>query len=157
MPNWIVNVVNVYGKNMESNEEVISFLKQHLKDNEFDFNTILESWDVQKEYKNEDVDLNWRVRNWGVKWNSLGNQYFDYEKIRNGPTGVSGKISLVFETAWEPPLPLIKELILKHPELEITWDYYSFESMKFGTCSLDDVSKEVYNDHFEFQNYDRRL
>ena len=169
MPNWIVNIINVHGNNSEtSREDVVAFLKQHLHvrtydDPEvqiiFDFNTVIPAPDKSLEYvplqsrlTSSQPDINWRRKNWGCKWNSSGNQYFDYDKILNGQTGISGEISIVFRTAWRPPLIVLKKLILMHPELDITCEYYSGESQLVGFIGRDVFdNNKIYHEYSDFK------
>ena len=154
MPNYVYNVLTVYGNGENSQKDVVAFLKQHINDNNmFDFNTIIpepiDESEVEDEFnfnktKTEDKDVfdnigkpwfnwyDWRYKHWGVKWNCTGNHCFDYDKILNSETGIHGKIQFVIKTAWYPPVPVIKKLIKIHPELNIDCDYYSCESMVYG-------------------------
>ena len=155
MPNYVYNVLSVYAKDGSTQEDVVNFLKQHInEDNFFDFNTIIPEpespSEVEDEFnylytKTEEKEWNdsigkswfnwydWRYKYWGVKWNSGGKQFFDYDKILNDEDGgILAMIKIVFETAWYPPLPVIKKLILMHPELNISCEYYSCESMIYG-------------------------
>jgi len=164
MPNWIVNILNVSGTfNSETGrEDVVAFLKKHLHtrtydhntgevETFFDFNTIIPAPDKEWEYvpkqlrlgKGPQPNIAWRRKNWHCKWNSLGNQNFDYQQILAGNKGVSGEIQIVFRTAWSPPLPVLKKLILMHPELDITCDYYSLESMIAGYIGKDVFDKDI--------------
>ena len=175
MPNWIVNVLEIHGNTSKtSREAVVSFLKQHLHVRDydapevqiiFDFNTVIPAPDRELEYvplkerlglgHSPQPDINWRRRNWGTKWNSSGNQYFDYEKILNGETGISGTIRLVFRTAWHPPLPVLKKVILMHPELDITCDYYSSESEVCGFIGRDPFDNDrIYHEHYKLTRDD---
>lgn len=170
MPNWIVNVLNIYGENSEtSREDVVAFLKQHLHVRDydapevqviFDFNTVIPAPDKELEYVplkerlggGRQPDIKWRREHWGCKWNSDGNQYFDYDKILNGQTGISGEISIVFRTAWNPPLHVFKKLIMMHPELNITCDYYSGESQVVGFVGRDVFDEtRVYHEWADFK------
>ena len=170
MPNWVVNVLQVFGNNGEtSREDVVAFLKQHLHTRTydedvstiFDFNTVIPAPDREYEYvplkdrlghgTTPQPDIHWRIKNWGVKWNSRGNQHFDYEAILNGPAGIGGLINIVFETAWHPPLPIAKKLILMHPELNIHWHYYSFESCECGAIGREAFDEnELYHEGAKF-------
>ena len=48
----------------------------------------------------------WRIENWGTKWNS-----YDLDRIDDD--------TIVFSTAWSNPEPIIKELSAKYPDLII--------------------------------------
>lgn len=53
---------------------------------------------------------NWRVNNWGTKWNAC------YSKWVNDYT-------LIFDTAWAPPIPIIKEIKKKFSYMQMTHYY----------------------------------
>lgn len=59
---------------------------------------------------------NWyefNVREWGTKWDAseVMVDVFDYETIVH------------FDTAWSPPIPVIKEIIKQYPDLTFEYDY----------------------------------
>lgn len=60
----------------------------------------------------------WRVQEWGTKWNAdcLGSSYQEKD----------GKAVYIisFSTAWSPPEPVIRELAKRYPELLIQLRYY---------------------------------
>lgn len=173
MPNWIVNILNVYSDSEESSRELVEFLKQHLHKRDydkevvtfFDFNTVIPAPDKSLEYVPLNKRLNgpqpniaWRRKNWNTKWNSDSNIHYDYESILNGATKISGEIQLVFRTAWNPPLPVIKELILMHPELNISCDYYSLESMIAGCIAKDFFDEEqIIHESWDLKNYNKEI
>lgn len=173
MPNWIVNIIEISGDNRKGKRDIVNFLKQHLHtrvyDEEvtsfFDFNTILPIKDKELEYVPLNERLNgcqpniqYRRKEWGTKWNSDGNQHFDYDSILIGDSGVSGCVRIVFRTAWNPPLPVAKALILMHPELDIAWDYYSFESQICGSIlkSIFDEDKIVH-ESYVLKGYEKEI
>jgi len=56
----------------------------------------------------------WCVANWGTKWNAYNVQRRDH-----------GRISCVtFETAWAPPMPVIKALAERFPAVTISIEYF---------------------------------
>ena len=56
----------------------------------------------------------WRVQNWGTKWNS-----YDCEVIEIDDE----QIEYRFSTAWSPPEGVIKKLREQYPDIEITAFY----------------------------------
>ena len=151
MPNWVYNVVKVMGNDKEA---IVEFLKQHIKDNLFDFNTIIpEPEDEQSCPREYNFNKNngrfggkgtlestpdrewfnwydWRIDNWGTKWNSGGGQYFDYDGILKSEGYI--EIAIHFQTAWSMPMPVLKKLLEMHPELYVTVEYYSTENGECG-------------------------
>lgn len=58
----------------------------------------------------------WCLKNWGTKWNAC-NVSFD-EEIKT-----KGKIylwSVVFDTAWSPPIPIFENIAERYPKINIT-------------------------------------
>lgn len=99
---------------------------------EFDFQKIIPM--DKKLLKGEDL-YNWRVENWGTKWN-----------------GYDGRISedgsaFTFDTAWAPPIPIIKKLAKLTGQTFVL--QYIEEGMFFCgqyVASPDDDSDEFYED-----------
>lgn len=155
LPNYVKNIIEVYAK--KDNDKLIDFLKQHIKDDIFDFNTIIPEPKTEEECPSRynlnicsDMTHNkktlyppdseedwfnwydWRSANWMTKWNSCGLQYFDYEKIVKNANALV-PLTIVFDTAWTQPEPVILELFRLHPELNITWSYYSTDNGRSGS------------------------
>lgn len=155
MPSWVYNVLTVYGENsFEGNRRVVEFLRNHIVDEYFDFNTVIPEPvtidECPDEYnflivntdKMDTYDTigkswfnwyDWRIDNWGTKWNSSGRQFFDFEDILDEDvTGIDNKVHIVFESAWSCPIPIVKKLIEDYPDLKIYCDYFSVESLVLG-------------------------
>ena len=95
MPNHCRNQLT-----LESGEDILNVLNPYLieaTDNnyELDFQSIIPMDD--KLLEGEDW-YNWRVSNWGTKWNG-----YDGRISEDGST-------FTFDTAWAPPLPIIEKL-----------------------------------------------
>jgi hypothetical protein len=56
----------------------------------------------------------WSCRHWGTKWNAY--EFGEWKKAGKG-------ISLYFETAWSPPLPIIQMLSAKYPKCSFVLEY----------------------------------
>jgi hypothetical protein len=67
---------------------------------------------------------NWRVQNWGTKWDSCGTHISNYS---------DNELSICFDTAWSPPIGVLQKMGELYPELEITC-YYMEEGM--GFCGM---------------------
>lgn len=63
----------------------------------------------------------WHVKYWGTKWNSYSNTI----------SLIDTELEIYFETAWCPPIPIIKKLFKLHPELEFRFIYYEY-GCQFG-------------------------
>lgn len=120
MPNWCHNRVEIYG---EGAEEIANKIAS--EETPFDFAKIVpepdyDKIDVAPTFKKEDSDFrmptwwDWRVQNWGTKWNSSDCEVtiMDDEQIE-----------FTFNTAWGPPEPIIHKLRELYPDVEITAFY----------------------------------
>lgn len=148
MPNWVYNNLSI-----EGTEEAITkvkaqlnkpIVKQYGEDKEattysnpiFSFwNIIAPPEDKLEEYfgthgfadgkKQGESEYNWYNFNnskWGTKWDvavSDGEKWSETEITNESATHISYR----FNTAWSPPLPVIEELSVQHPELQITLEY----------------------------------
>ena len=134
---WCENRVEVHGYEYE--DELKAFKELVTSDDcGFDFNKILPMPDALestvkgsehvpseelKEKYGFDNWYDWRIHNWGTKWNVDDplddmNDEGDYIEYR-------------FETAWAPPEGIYQELKRKFPNLNITW-FYDEPGMQFA-------------------------
>ena len=74
--------------------------------------TFEEAYQVKDGYNNG--GYSWCVENWGTKW-----PLYDFSPIDRTSTG----IQVGFQTAWEPPLPIINKMSEEFPELLFTLTY----------------------------------
>ena len=169
MPNWVRNVINVYGKK----EDVADFVEKHIKGTTFDFDTIIpeprtrEECDplfvlsdeeekaileqnkrLRKEGFGEVFDCDdetawfdwyqWRIHNWGTKWNAKIPQFINADAIREYD-GEYVEILIAFDTAWVEPIPIFAKLheIYKDSDLSIYYEHYSFENWEIGHYTND--------------------
>lgn len=68
---------------------------------------------------------NWRVQNWGTKWDSCDTFYVTSKK--------DDELNVGFSTAWAPPIGVLQKIGELYPELEITC-YYIEEGV--GFCGM---------------------
>ena len=123
MPNNCYNKVSIYGKEaskiaseLESEETVFDFSKV-LPEPDYD------KIEVEPTFRKEEKEdsgfrmpkwWDWRVQNWGTKWNS-----YDCEvDIMDDET-----VEYTFSTAWSPPEPVIHKLRELYPDVSITAFY----------------------------------
>ena len=122
MPNHCYNKISIYG---DEASKIASELKS--EDTVFDFSKVLpepnyEEVEVKSTFPKEDENDNfrmpkwwdWRVQNWGTKWNS----YDDSVEIIDDET-----VEYTFNTAWSPPEPVIEKLREQYPDVSITAFY----------------------------------
>ena len=138
MPNWCENELVVKGKR----EEVDAFIKKAkgrngaLDMNKFiPYPTEYKKMDkVAKEYEKahpndwENIPKDgynqggyeWCNENWGTKWNFCEVGMSKPDDYKNG----NRRVEYAFETAWSPPMPVIKAMSKKFPNLSFTLKYY---------------------------------
>lgn len=59
----------------------------------------------------------WRIENWGTKWDAYDRTS---EETDNGNTGTG---NYTFNTAWAPPIPVIRRLAIIFPDITFTWKW----------------------------------
>jgi hypothetical protein len=57
---------------------------------------------------------NWRIQNWGTKWDACGTFCTTYS---------DNELFICFDTAWSPPIGVLQKMGELYPELEITCHY----------------------------------
>lgn len=99
MPNWCSNSINISGEDSE-----IKRLLIEAKSEESDF-TLNNLVPIPKE--EEEDWYNWRVANWGTKWD-IGKVELDIDE---------GYVNFNCETAWAPPTEALQKISAKYPTL----------------------------------------
>lgn len=149
MPNWCYNTLTITGKPKALNKMLkqVKVDKNEVDDfNEhqetiFSFNKVIP---IPKSEK--DNWYNWRVSNWGTKWNA-DVQYETTDQWENG------EVLIEFNTAWAMPIPVLETLSKQHPTLTFFmkayeeshafWqiftlkngNYKEFDEGDFSTCA----------------------
>ena len=91
MPNWCSNSVTIEATDSESLKQL-----QNAVDEEKElFNQFV----PQPEFEGSDDWYMWNIENWGTKWEGY-----------DGRFNCNDFSSFTFDTAWSPPLPIIKKL-----------------------------------------------
>lgn len=70
----------------------------------------------------------WSLANWGTKWNACDPRIND-ETIKRG------YIEIIFDTAWEAPVPILRKIIVDFPKLTFECRWRNEED--FGACDAD--------------------
>ena len=120
MPNWCYNRVEIYGADAEKIADKIAS-----EETPFDFAKIIPEPDydkieVEPTFEKEDSDFrmptwwDWRVQNWGTKWNSSECEVTIMD---------DAQVEFTFNTAWGPPEPIIHKLRELYPDVGITAFY----------------------------------
>lgn len=174
MPNWCENKLTIRG----NKEDLLNFLKKHYVvanqsccSDYLDFNTIIPEPKTPEECESPYVILegedrhlahesgrewfdwyHWHCAKWGTKWNSTNAFACDPVDILAEDLN---EITIWFDTAWSPCIPIIYKLILMYPELLFEYAYFE-PGMWFGgriTYSDDGVYYEEYYDNEELKQF----
>lgn len=98
---------------------------------EFDFQSIIP---MDDELLKTNDWYNWRVENWGTKWNGYNGIFND------------DQTAFTFSTAWSPPLPIIKKLA------ELTGESFVLGYIEYGVffCGQYTASPEgEYDEYYD--------
>ena len=142
MPNWCENILTI--------EDCSPELDQYLQDNGFSFEKMIPT---PPELLDGDGWYDWRVANWGTKWD-VGGEGLEAELI-NETT-----VQLSFDSAWNPPLYFYQHLEENHGfTVTASWfeggmgfagEFYDGEMQHYEWSNLEEA-KEVIPEHIEDQ------
>lgn len=124
MPNWCENTLTVFGaekdlkkfvEEAKSDEEPLSFAKTAP---EPDYSQVKVKSTYPSITKKEFVDTeeawwDWRIQNWGTKWDLSEVQFEDYGDF----------VEYSFMSAWSPPVEWLKIVSERYPKLEFKLKY----------------------------------
>jgi hypothetical protein len=121
MPNLCYNHLQIIGKKDEI-DKCLNSVKT--KETAFDFNAVIPCPENISDW------YTWSIEHWGTKWNAQpsSGDTIVVERIPNGA-------EIWFDTAWNPPVPVILELSKKFPELEFQL-YFTEEWMREGLAQF---------------------
>jgi len=68
----------------------------------------------------------WRCENWGTKWNACDPELFELQ----------GRSGVLFDTAWSPPIELVRALGRRFPLIEISLAWFSLENEDAGVIRV---------------------
>jgi hypothetical protein len=171
MPNWFKNQIALKGEPAR----LAAFKQAHIKTVEFrdepgEYNTFLDFETVipmpmilkdttstmpetrtEKEVAAHEATgyynwYDWSCENWGVKWNSQCGGV--------NPDSPDDILEFSFQTAWAPPLPVIRKLLQMWPDLTLIeykgydeGDWYEIEyDLLTGVATADDEVRKNYAD-----------
>jgi hypothetical protein len=111
IPNWCANLLEVAGS-IEDKKRLLDFVapKPNSKvDGDLSLNSIIPT-------PNNEWDYDWCSENWGTKWDVEATLalYTDWEQD-------NANLVFKFDSAWAPPVPVIKKLAEIFPELEFSY------------------------------------
>lgn len=162
MPNFCMNVLTVRGTKKQREEfkaKYCSLVKKEYSDREvlwLDFDKIIpqpktinecpekyilhNEEEARKDYLGWDESnprkwfnwYRWRLNNWGTKWNC---DPYDYKENKSG-------LWLCFDTAWTPPMNIIRRLIIDNYDLKIKCSFDEPGMDIHGCISYEDFDEE---------------
>ena len=135
MPNWCSNYLQIETKTPKQFTKLIQGITND-SEQPFDFNRIIptpeELENVSAPNKENPQEMikkygyadwyDFRCARWGTKWNAS-----DVDLTLESPTS----LSISFNTAWSPPIPVIEAIAEKYPFASISLEYYE-EGMGFA-------------------------
>ena len=144
MPNWCNNTLEIKLKSKKEKQSLINFLKDMTTPDgkiTFDFNKITPR--PKSEEKNW---FAWNIQNWGTKWSIPEDEIITVEeKI------LIGKIILRFNTAWSPPLSVIRAAALKYTGLSFKLKYWESGMGFRGICIA--YKDKIENKQYKYGGY----
>jgi hypothetical protein len=149
MPNWCYQTLEITGEPKQLNKllKKIEVTKSEATDNEpetpFSFNNVIP---MPPQYHLSQAWYEWRVTNWGTKWQPQIN-------VANVDEWESGSIYFDFDTAWSPPYPIIEALSKEFKKLEFHWRYWEESYEYWGVHNLK-KGKEVKYEGGAFKSCD---
>ena len=140
MPNWCNNTLTIYGTEdktapvCESMKGILPIGENEIENTPFSFHSVipqpdhlLEDGDPRKTGESPKSSeliatlantggvmpdwYNWRVDNWGTKWDLSADNIFVEKRSRS--------VLYSFETAWSPPYPVVAALSAKFPSVKM--------------------------------------
>tara|TARA_R100000008_G_scaffold86711_1_gene81051 strand:+ start:2476 stop:2955 length:480 start_codon:yes stop_codon:yes gene_type:complete len=137
MPNWCYNELEVSGNN-DSLEKLQRFFENGFsleKISPTPQELVIQMYDdvvtgVQATTKSGfPLWFEWRLKNWGTKWDIRHESFNDCEKTEFTPTE-KDSVQVKFHTAWQPPMLALKTLSEKFKDLKFKL-YYIDEMFNF--------------------------
>lgn len=163
MPNWCNNDLVIKHEDKEklqSLEKIVSEYIEGEEESKF-FGHILPEpeYDEENEEGTMPAWYNWRVENWGTKWDaSFGDNSSGYSPVK-GSMIIDGELKLNFDTAWSPPFGVVRELIaqgfhVEHIYMEQGMDYWGWEidGEEIATGSMSEYSVDKFGNTYSEWN-----
>lgn len=129
MPNRCYNHLQIIGRKDEI-DKCLNSVKT--KESAFDFNAVIPVPENISDW------YTWKIEHWGTKWNAQPSSG-DIIVVERIPIGAE----IWFDTAWDPPVPVLLELSKKFPELEFQL-YFTEEWMREGLAQFKNGETLLY-------------
>jgi hypothetical protein len=110
VPNWVFNKLTITSYKENEVKNIQNYVKNDETD--FSFETIIpEKSPEDSGVNNVGVVLDWRVENWGCKWDASN------VTVSNQQTPHGFILQYNFDTPWSPPLPVVDALARANPDV----------------------------------------
>jgi hypothetical protein len=141
MPNWCANKLAVYGPEEDVKQfkgKAVGYSpweESEQKESVLNFHSLLPTPKEVIDAGYEKVGYDWEVQNWGCKWGACSAELVEEWE---------GHLTYSFDTAWSPPIELLKNLGPQWPLLTFLLDY---EEMGIGFKGICKVAGDSVEDH----------
>src|SRR5437763_776908 len=122
MPNWAFNYLTISGDVEDMDKWRIALANDVDLEPRLTFNKLLPLPEEEK-----DNWYNWRIQNWGTKWDIAEDEDAGKVPDSSSPT----EYFYDFETAWSPPAEWLRTIAPDFPKLKFELGWYE-EQMYFG-------------------------
>lgn len=156
MPNYYSNRIEVTG-NPDEIHQLLDFIKSG-EDVPFDFNKVIP---YPEEFARMDAEKEnsgfmaggheWRLQNWGTKWNAV-DPFIEHNSSSNDK--IPDEVTIYYQSAWYPALPVTRALSILFPNLTFThkyeqmqMDYRGYTVCKNGEVLDEDIGPAVIMDY----------
>ena len=159
MPNWCNNSIEIVGPR----DKIRALWAQAQKDEESG-GGLLRGLRPEPKYEEVAVDseyaampdwYNWRVSNWGTKW-EISTEGLEFEEDEdgnydNGGLGPHARITGWFDSAWAPPIQACAAYAEANPDVRIMLDYHEPGMCFVGRAVCEDG--DLTDDYYEYSGY----
>ena len=133
MPNWCANSLEIYAPSKHKLTMVCKKLGLKNEIPQLNFCSIVpEPRDLMEQEDGQAGAMpgwyGWRISNWGCKWDvgDIDESYIhyrvvDYDVVEN--TKPYHSVTISFQTPWSPPVPFVKSLSEKYPDLIVFLEF----------------------------------
>lgn len=125
---WVVEA------GVKTREDLIAFLIKRAGDRAEQALKVAETYKSNIEKYGVKTWYDWSYNHWGTKWNAC-NSYVDDQ--------IDTVATILFETAWAPPLPVIEALGEKYPDATVRLDYDEPGMCFAGTLKMKNGEVEI--------------